>query len=324
MAEEMTHEREITGDVDLCLSDGRVTREARGFSRVPLHRCNLNGPWGRQKRWDYWAVANERCALSLTYADVDYLGLVAIAFFDFEKQRATVERGTARPFARGFAQGDRAGIGDVAFAGSGITLRMRQDARGAHLQAECKGLTADVTVAREDDESLNVVVPWSERRFQYTSKQVGLRARGTVSAHGQRFDLDPAFAALDYGRGVWPYAVTWNWACAAGVEHGRRIGLQFGGKWTDGTGFTENGVFVDGRLRKIGEDVRFDRSMETWTIRSPSVDLRFVPILKHRVRAPLLVASAALDLRFGHFSGIAADVRVERLLGWAEDFRGRW
>ena len=42
---------------------------------------------------------------------------------------------------------------------------------------------------------------------------------------------------------------------------GRRIGLNFGGKWTDGTGMTENAVFVDGVMTKMHEDVIFTTTM---------------------------------------------------------------
>ncbi|MET8551707.1 DUF2804 family protein [Micromonospora zamorensis] len=47
-------------------------------------------------------------------------------------------------------------------------------------------------------------------------------------------------------------STAWNWA--AGAAPGRAI--QLGGKWTDGTRVTENGLFVDGRLHKIGGELR--------------------------------------------------------------------
>ncbi|HTH37636.1 MAG TPA: DUF2804 family protein, partial [Pyrinomonadaceae bacterium] len=112
----------------------------------------------------------------------------------------------------------------------------------------------------------------------------------------------------------------------------QRIGLQFGGKWTDGTGMTENGLMLNGRLYKIKEDVAFDygRGFDApWTLRSPHVDLHFEPFMRKRVFAPMLVANVRLNLCFGHFSGTvegdgSGPIRVERLLGWAEEFRGRW
>ena len=68
---------------------------------------------------------------------------------------------------------------------------------------------------------------------------------------------------------------------------GRRIGLNFGGKWTDGTGMTENAVFIDGVMTKIHEDVLFTYDpknfMVPWKIRtkfSDTVDLTFTPFFE--------------------------------------------
>ena len=79
----MTAEPEITSRVDLCLPDGRTLNPlALGWSRVPLHRANLRGGFGRTKRWDYWAVLAGDVVFSLVVADVDYLGIVGAWWAD--------------------------------------------------------------------------------------------------------------------------------------------------------------------------------------------------------------------------------------------------
>ncbi|WP_289020093.1 DUF2804 domain-containing protein, partial [uncultured Ornithinimicrobium sp.] len=40
-------------------------------------------------------------------------------------------------------------------------------------------------------------------------------------------------------------------ACRPGGD----LGIQLGGRWTEGTGQTENGLFVGGRLHKIHEEL---------------------------------------------------------------------
>jgi hypothetical protein len=322
---------ELTEEVDLCLPDGRLNPDAIGWSRRPLHRCNLNGPWGRQKRWDHWAITTDSFMVTVTYADIDYLGLVGFGLFDFETKRV-IQRGTVRPLGIGFGQGTVAGIGDVSFAGYGLSLTLEQTAAGANLSCRFANVEASLRIDRDDDESLNVVIPWGERRFQYTSKQTGLKTRGTIKVGSITHEIDGGFATLDYGRGVWPHSVKWNWANAAGIENGDRIGLQFGGKWTDGTGLTENGLMMNGRLHKIREDVEFEygRGFDApWTLRSTNVDLRFEPFMRKRIYAPLVVGTAHLNLCIGHFSGTvegedSGPVRIEHLLGSAEEFRGRW
>ncbi len=122
---------------------------------------------------------------------------------------------------------------------------------------------ADVRVDRRPGhESLGVVVPWSTRRFQYTVKDdrpAGARARS--SSEGRRATC----SARTRGRcsttaaGRWPYRISWNWGSGSGrLADGRVVGVQVGGAWTDGTGCTENALIVDGRLHKIGEELRLD------------------------------------------------------------------
>jgi hypothetical protein len=341
----MATERELTEPVDLCLPDGRLDPAAVGWSRRPLHRCNLGGPWGRRKRWDYWCVLWDTGALGLLHADFDYLGLAGAFFHDLRPRGAgRLEKSVAVPLALGFSQSETDGGGDLRFERLGLRLEALEEARGTRLRvAFGRGagrVEADVLLHRPSGhETLGVVVPWSERRFQYTSKHNSRPAEGTVIAGGRRQSLGPhtsAFGAVDFGRGLWPYRTEWNWASASGTAGGRTIGLQLGGRWTDGTGATENALCVDGRLTKISESVRFEWDRGDWrrpwriaAEGSSRVELRFVPEVLHRLRVPLLLASVRLHVCFGRFSGsvIPEDGRavvVDGLHGWAEEMRARW
>jgi hypothetical protein len=146
----------------------------------------------------------------------------------------------------------------------------------------------------------------------------------------------PAFGTLDHGRGIWPYSTRWNWAAASGVVGGRTVGLQFGGKWTDGTGFTENALCVDGRLTKIGEELVWDYSwddpMRPWRVTAPAsgvVDLTMSPIHDRHRATKALVLSTEVHQVFGHWSGtIRSDdgepIAIDGILGFAEESRSRW
>ena len=100
-----SHEREITGPVDLC--DGRrLSPAARGWSRHPMLRANLRGAWGRKKRWDYWCVITPEVVASLVYADIDYAGLAGCWILD-RRTRATADASVLRPLGRGFELPDQ-------------------------------------------------------------------------------------------------------------------------------------------------------------------------------------------------------------------------
>src|SRR5438445_12865386 len=70
-----TNEPELTEPVDLCTADGSALNPAaRGWSRRPLHRANLRGRVGTNKRWDYCAILSADLVVSAVYSDIDHLG----------------------------------------------------------------------------------------------------------------------------------------------------------------------------------------------------------------------------------------------------------
>ncbi|MGV8378119.1 DUF2804 family protein, partial [Pseudomonas aeruginosa] len=55
-------------------------------------------------------------------------------------------------------------------------------------------------------ESVNLVVPMGEHTFHACSRQLGLPISGCLQLGRRRYDCQAgqSFAALDFGRGVWP------------------------------------------------------------------------------------------------------------------------
>jgi hypothetical protein len=343
----LTTEPEITGPVDLCRDDGRtLDPAAQGWSRVPLHRANLAGRWGRTKRWDYWGVLTPTHALSVTYADVDYLGIADVWWADLRTGR-TGGRNVVVPGARGLDLPDRPATEPLRFHSSRLDLDLTDHPGGTRLVAawtEADGTPASLEVDVDlptGHESLNVVIPWSEQTFQYTSKHQARPARGVLRVGEHRVAVggdgaDAAWGVLDVGRGRWPYRTNWNWGGGTGVAaDGSVVGLQFGGRWTEGTGFTENGLVVDGRLHKLGQELvwtySWDQPMKSWTVRSPDgrVDLRLVPRLDKHTRIEALVMGMEVHQVFGTWSGtVTTDdgtvLDLPRAIGFAEESRSRW
>lgn len=323
---------EITEPVLQCRPDGRLNPAAIGWSRRPLHRCNLRGHPLRKKRWDFWAVASEACYIALTVADLDYAGLLALTFLDVASGRFTERIGVA-PLGRGIALPETVRGASLDVAVGGVTIRVEEQDGSTLLRGRAAGMDIDVTVERPAGaESVNVLVPFGAERFHFTSKQPALPARGVATVEGRRVELD-AFACLDFGRGVVPYRTSWFWAAGAGRVGGRTIGLNLGGRWTDGTGVTESGITVDGKLHKIGAPLAFERGrdpLEPWRIVAPDGGaLEFEPRRARSLRAPLVVAGGRLDWAFGRFrGGLRADdgtrIDVDDVLGWVEEVWLRW
>ena len=349
-----THETELTEPVDLCEVDGRLLNPAaRGWSRRPLHTANLRGLWGRNKRWDYWAVLAGDLAIAITYADVDYLGMATIWWADLATG-ATGGRETNLALGRGVSLPDRPGSTPLAYRGRHAQLEIADDPEGTTIDATWRekdrrpgrlSLRIDLPPGHE---SLNVVIPWNERRFQYTSKHQARPAHGTLSVGDEQWVMGnrkagdgghsavEAWAVLDVGRGRWPYSTRWNWGGGAGPSTASSVvGLQFGAKWTEGTGFTENGIIVDGRLTKIGEeltwDYDWDQPLRPWRVHDSDggLDVTLTPRYDRHSRTNAGILYSEVHQVFGSWSGHVTDCEgdvheLDSIQGFAEESRSRW
>jgi hypothetical protein len=336
----MSTEREILAPTHLC--DGRkLARSARGWSRAPKLRANLRGAWGRKKRWDYWCVITPQVIVTMVVADIDYAGLANCWVLDRSDQ-AQATAGVLRPFSRGISLPDQVCTGTVEVSDESFLLRIEETDEATRLMSTAVRsalgpISIDVTVAKPTDhESLNVVIPWSDRTFQFTSKQNTRPATGTVSVGDRTWAIGDGedYAVEDLGRGIWPYSNRWNWAAASGrATDGRLIGLQFGGKWTEGTGYTENAVCIDGRLTKIHDELEWqyswDDPMRPWKVRGENIDVELTPDFDRYDNTDLKIIKMEVHQCFGRWSGtIRGDdgdvATLDRIAGFAEEARNRW
>ncbi len=325
-----THEPEITRDVALCDARGRLNRDAVGWSRHPYHVADFAGRTLRVKRWEYWGIVTPDHIVGLTVSDIGYAAVNSIYVLD-RASRREVRHDAVVPLRRHTTLPARCGVGRAEYQGRAFAIRVSHEGPQVLVRATADDLDIDLVVHRGDRESLGVVVPWSDRLFQYTVKDVGAPVTGTIRVGGAEVPVDghDSFAVLDHGRGRWPYSVTWNWAAGAG--QGR--GITLGGRWTDGTGMTENAVVVDGRLHKIAATLRwsYDRDdwLRPWRIEGEGVELRFEPFHDRVARTNLGVIASSTHQCFGTFSGWVEDGEGERmsadgLTGWAEESVNRW
>jgi uncharacterized protein DUF2804 len=337
-----THnEPELTERVLLCAPDGRLNRQAVGWSRHPLHTCNLPPSLARKKKWNYWAITSNNLLFSATIADVDRLQLGGAYLFDRRTHRHIDKAVVRAPNTIAIPEGVS---GDMVIEHPSMRVALTDEGAGTRIRVEASDfggmrLDADIHIERPaGHETLNVVIPWSDVQFQFTSKQNTLPASGYVQLSDERLEFaEGAFGCLDYGRGVWPEHTIWNWGSASGVQDGRTIGLNLGGQWTDGTGMTENGICIDGRLTKVSEDFIFEYDrldwMKPWRVRtavSDAVDLRFAPEFDRasesgRRDSYFTSAHQMFGCYTGHVTAAGGErINVRDLFGWIEEHEARW
>ncbi|GAA4419028.1 DUF2804 domain-containing protein [Georgenia halophila] len=352
---------EITEPVDLCLPSGALNPAAVGWSRTPLHRANLrlSGPadraaggralgdalgraamWSRTKRWEYWCAITPTHVVSVTVSSLNYAGVHQVWVLD----RATDEEidcSVTTPLGADVRMPATVGGGPVRARAGRLAIAVDPTGSGPRPGARLRVVTPRIRLDLRIDvpaghESLGVVVPWSDRQFQYTVKDVALPVSGTLWVDDREVLIDagaPSWAVMDVGRGRWPYSVMWNWATGSGVVDGVVTGLQLGGRWTDGTGSTENALILDGRLHYVGEDLSwaYDEIDYTapWFITGPRVDVRLEPWAERSSAIRLGIISSVQHQVFGTWSGWVVDDDGERrsvdgLVGFAEDVANRW
>jgi len=342
-----THERELTAPVDLCTPDGlRLNPDARGWSRQPLHRANLLGRFGDNKRWDYWAILAGDLIVSITYADIDHLGLADVYWADLATSE-TGGQGIVVGAGEGISLPDVPASRPLTIVHESLDLRIDDDARGTRLVASWN--EADGTPARLDalvelaagHESVNVVIAWTDELFNFTSKQQARRVHGELIVGNRSWNIGgpdghEAWGVLDVGRGRWPSQLNWNWGGGGGRSGAHVLGLQFGAKWTEGSGFTENGIIVDGRLSKIGAELEWDydwnHPMRPWRVTDPhgQLDVTLTPRFdKHSKMDVSPELGSETHQVFGTWAGRVVtdeglELEFDGLQGFAEEARQRW
>ncbi len=215
-------EKEITQPVQLCDAGGNLNTAAVGWSRHPLHTCNLKGHWSRKKQWNWWGVQDDTVYLSTTVAHMDFAALGAAMVVDLNEKRHYGKE-VITPLGRDVLMPPTV-MATASFAESGLSVVYEHTGSHLYLNAACPDLKGHPFSARititfpKDHETLNVVIPWSDRQFQFTSKQNCLPAEGVLCYRGKThtFKKGSSFAVHDFGRGVWPYETRWNWATGTG------------------------------------------------------------------------------------------------------------
>ena len=344
-------EAELKEKVSLVNGGGQLNPDAVGWARRSLvDTSGIDGAFGvaglggrgwlRNKRWEYWNVITPTHIIAMTVSSIDYAAVNEIWVFDRNTGKEIGKAVTSLPSHSELPPNLGAGTAQARTQGLLLSIDMDGDKtrlRGVLSEGHHEEVAFDMRVVRpKGHDLLAVVVPWNQNRFQYTVKDIALPVTGWVRVEGERFDVpEGSWAVLDHGRGRWPYDVKWNWGAGSGISNGHTIGLQVGGQWTDGSGVTENGMIIDGRLYKISEYLKWDYDAEDdvkpWHVTGGGLDATLQPFYVKRSETNLGILAGKTAQAFGYWSGTFTDsgleggkISFEGLPGWAEDVHNRW
>lgn len=324
--------------IALCDARGQLNPQAIGWSPRPQTDCALPGHVGRRKRWNRWCITTPHWMLVLTQADFDYVGYGAAYFLDLNSGQACAYS-QLRLLARGCQLPDQPEQSHE-FCHPRLQLRIIEQPGRLRLTVAApdiggQPLQVDLDIQRPAHlDSVNLVAPLGQRHFHATCRQMGLPASGSVQLGNRHYSCvaGHSFAAMDFGRGVWPLHSHWTRAAFAAPGG---IAGNFGAGWTEHSGLSENALWFGGELQHLDTPVLIQQNPHTplapWRLHSldERVDLTFTPQQLHQACPRLGPFYADTRQWFGRFDGIlrgpnGACVPVDRALGWLGATHACW
>ncbi len=307
----------------------------------------------RRTAWDFFTVFDDRLVLNLNLSDLGRFRTMTIDVLELETGRSFVNVRPLRADQLSLSREPRqpahgaTGRSRIAFdLGGGRDGRDGAGGRdGGSLVFEMPGFGPIPTLSGEvrlawprEDEVLACAFPLSSGGVEhfYEVKAPGIAAEGTlhIGRREHRFEAGRSFAVMDWARAHWPKRNFWRWGALMGEASGRRVALNLGHGFGDTRAGTENALFVDGVLHKLGEvRWRLDRTRYAapWTLESPDAktSLAFRPVRVANAGVELGLFGIRVVRVFGEASGILgvpgqAPFRVDGLRGFCEEAWIHW
>lgn len=326
----------------LCDAKGKLNMQTVGYSPIPKIDANVKRRLFRRKNWNHWIVYGEEAVLTFLIADFSHTVVGIVTFFDLETDRFLMEK-VDLTFNRQMTLGTHPSHSSH-FIHDDLTIECVREEAVTHLLARVSSFDGEPFQTNlkiehpTQDESLNVVIPTTVDEYQMTSKQFTLPTSGTVTLGNREYHFHPeySFSVANMMRGIWGRKVEWCWGVASQRVGDERIGLNLSNGWTDGKGYTDNGVVIDGKLHIINEELQFlfnpQNMSEKWGIKtkySSRVQLTFTPFFEEQDILRMKLSKLKVQRVKGYFDGIielntGAPLRIRQLLGTIEYAAGKW
>ena len=194
--------------IPLCSDQGQLNPQAIGWSPRPLVDCAIPGHYGRRKRWNHWCITTPDWMLSLTQADLDYLGYAAAYFLDLQSGQAC-SFSQFRLFGFGSHLPDHPQQSHE-FNHPRLQLRVAEHTGRTRITVNAldiggQALNVALDIQRPGDrDSVNLVAPMGPRGFHATCRELGIAfvpysplGRGFLTG---RFTSQDSMDAADYRR----------------------------------------------------------------------------------------------------------------------------
>ena len=345
----MSQQHEILRSAPLLNASGDLAEPGWARSLLPVYRrSDIRVSPMRIKEWDYYLITDGHVGLALTIADNGYMGLDSVSFLDFDEGwEQTKSPMRLFPMGKtGLPESSADGASEIARGGYAMAFYHEDGARrlSFHMDRFLDGdaIEGIVTLSAAPEESMVIATPFDKPgHFYYNQKINCMRAEGWITLGKRRIELTPDrfFGVLDWGRGVWTYHNTWYWGSASGELDGVPFGWNIGYGFGNTAAASENVLFYDGRIHKLGtvefhipkDEKGRNAYLNVWNFASDDnrFYMDFTPVLDRSALTSVIVIKSDQHQVFGRFTGrVTLDdgtvLPVRDFFGFAEKVENKW
>ena len=345
----MSQQHEILRSAPLLNASGDLTEPGWARSLLPVYRrSDIRVSPMRIKEWDYYLITDGHVGLALTIADNGYMGLDSVSFLDFDEGwEQTKSPMRLFPMGKtGLPESSADGTSEIARGGYAMAFYHEDGARrlSFHMDRFLDGdaIEGIVTLSGAPEESMVIATPFDKPgHFYYNQKINCMRAEGWITLGKRRIELKPDrfFGVLDWGRGVWTYHNTWYWGSASGLLDGVPFGWNIGYGFGNTAAASENVLFYDGRIHKLGtvefhipkDEKGRNAYLNVWNFTSDDnrFYMDFTPVLDRSALTSAIIIKSDQHQVFGRFTGrVTLDdgtvLPVRDFFGFAEKVENKW
>ena len=345
----MRQQHEILRSAPLLNVSGDLAEPGWARSLLPVYRrSDIRVSPMRIKEWDYYLITDGHVGLALTIADNGYMGLDSVSFLDFDEGwEQTKSPMRLFPMGKtGLPESSADGASEIARGGYAMAFYHEDGARrlSFHMDRFLDGdaIEGIVTLSGAPEESMVIATPFDKPgHFYYNQKINCMRAEGWITLGKRRIELTPDrfFGVLDWGRGVWTYHNTWYWGSASGELDGVPFGWNIGYGFGNTAAASENVLFYDGRIHKLGtvefhipkDEKGRNAYLNVWNFTSDDnrFYMDFTPVLDRSALTSAIIIKSDQHQVFGRFTGrVTLDdgtvLPVRDFFGFAEKVENKW
>ncbi len=345
----MSQQHEILRSAPLLNASGDLAEPGWARSLLPVYRrSDIRVSPMRIKEWDYYLITDGHVGLALTIADNGYMGLDSVSFLDFDEGwEQTKSPMRLFPMGKtGLPESSADGASEIARGGYAMAFYHEDGARrlSFHMDRFLDGdaIEGIVTLSGAPEESMVIATPFDKPgHFYYNQKINCMRAEGWITLGKRRIELTPDrfFGVLDWGRGVWTYHNTWYWGSASGELDGVPFGWNIGYGFGNTAAASENVLFYDGRIHKLGtvefhipkDEKGRNAYLNVWNFTSDDnrFYMDFTPVLDRSALTSAIIIKSDQHQVFGRFTGrVTMDdgtvLPVRDFFGFAEKVENKW